>query len=106
MTTADNAAKTTSQPQAAMKMGSFAVVWMVKDDANHFVDVLPSSAGPSSNQSQQCEHKAQRIRGGGAGKVSLLAVSHLSKLCTIVDSILQDCLLGCIGCFLCFGELG
>ncbi|KAH7915445.1 hypothetical protein BJ138DRAFT_1109659 [Hygrophoropsis aurantiaca] len=54
---------TTNQPQAAMQMS---VV----------------SPAPANNAQNHQEHKASRLRGGGAAK---------------------DCFLGALECFLCFG---
>ncbi|KII90657.1 hypothetical protein PLICRDRAFT_39238 [Plicaturopsis crispa FD-325 SS-3] len=62
--THNTAKATTSQPQAASQM-----------------NVMSAPAAASKQEHIECKHKANRLRGGGAGK---------------------DCLLGCIGCFLCF----
>ncbi|KAJ7364917.1 hypothetical protein DFH08DRAFT_950460 [Mycena albidolilacea] len=71
MSAAPTTKATTSQPQATeMNVMNVAAKPAAKD-------------GVACKQGEQCEHehKASRMRGGGAGK---------------------DCLMGMLGCFLCF----
>jgi hypothetical protein len=59
------------------------------------------------SQQKRCEHaghKAWRIRGGGVAKVcSLLNTRPIRH--PVDFGIQQDCFLGAVGCFLCFGEV-
>ena len=58
-----------------------------------------------SNQTQECRHKrgfAERLRGGGAGKVRTVYRHTTSE--SSHHACEQDCFLGLIECFLCFGE--
>jgi hypothetical protein len=83
---------------------------------------MPAAQGSAPNAQQgQCEHKASRLRGGGAGKVCHHPHSHIRSHFQHPSSLniaylpvplvhtdrsiyLQDCFIGLIGCFLCFGK--